>query len=220
MQPFRDFVAQARLLDLGFVGYPFTWRNRRDEGFIQERLDRALATNNWVQCYQHAVVKHVVLEGSDRVMLILSTNVDIPRQRRRFMFNPLWNQEEKYAEVVRKCWVPVPGNNPAHRLVQNLRQVKHGLLVWQKKEGRNEQNEICRLKEVIREAYQQPVFDGRRIKEWEMELTKAIKKEEVYWCTKSRVQWLREGDKNTRFFSCANPETKKTEYYSWVGTGG
>lgn len=44
------------------------------------------------------------------------------------------------------------------------------------------------------------MFDGHRIREWETELTKAIRREEVYWRTKSRVQWLREGDKNTRFF--------------------
>lgn len=37
MQSFRDFVAQARLLDLGFEGYPYVWRNKRDDGFIQEK---------------------------------------------------------------------------------------------------------------------------------------------------------------------------------------
>lgn len=35
-----------------------------------------------MQCYQQAVVKHVVLEGSDHAMLVLSTDVDIPRQQK------------------------------------------------------------------------------------------------------------------------------------------
>lgn len=34
----------------------------------------------------------------------------------------------------------------------------------------------------------------------ESELTSAIKRKDVYWRTKSIVQWLQEGDKNTRFF--------------------
>lgn len=42
---FCEFIVGNGLLDLGFVGYPITWRNRRDEGPIQQRLDRALATS-------------------------------------------------------------------------------------------------------------------------------------------------------------------------------
>lgn len=72
-------MAHARLLDLGFEGYPYTWMNRRRKGFIQERINRALATKEWVQCYQQAVVKHVVFEQSDHAMLVLSTNVDQPQ---------------------------------------------------------------------------------------------------------------------------------------------
>ncbi|VVA20097.1 PREDICTED: reverse mRNAase [Prunus dulcis] len=34
MEDFRRFVTYCNLLDLGFEGYPFTWRNRRDDGGI------------------------------------------------------------------------------------------------------------------------------------------------------------------------------------------
>lgn len=53
---------------------------------------------------------------------------------------------------------------------------------------------------MIRDAYQQPMFDGPRIRGLEKELIRAVRREEVYWRTKSRIQWLRDGDKNTRFF--------------------
>jgi hypothetical protein len=42
--PFRGFINQLGLVDLGFVGNPFTWCNNR-HGFdtIKERLDKDLA---------------------------------------------------------------------------------------------------------------------------------------------------------------------------------
>lgn len=42
---FCEFIVGNGLLDLGFMGYPFTWRNRRDEGPLKQRLDSGLATN-------------------------------------------------------------------------------------------------------------------------------------------------------------------------------
>lgn len=88
MRTFRNFVTNTCLLDLGFEGYPFTWRNRREKGFIQVCIDRALATNDWVSFYPNAVVKHVVLEGSDYAMLLISTETRQPLWKKRFMYDP------------------------------------------------------------------------------------------------------------------------------------
>ncbi|XP_070677800.1 uncharacterized protein [Malus domestica] len=153
MRTFRTFVAQTKLLDLGFVGYPYTWRNRREEGFIQERLDRALATHDWIQSYQQTVVKHVVLEGSDHAMLVLSTEVDQPRRTKRFMYDRRWNLDPKCDEIVRACWGTTYGGSHALNILHSLRRVRYGLLTWQKKEAQNKQKEICKLKAVLREAY-------------------------------------------------------------------
>ncbi|CAL2225261.1 unnamed protein product [Prunus armeniaca] len=47
MLDFQSFVTD--LSDLGFVGYPFTWRNRQQEEGIQEWLDRGFADDNWLR---------------------------------------------------------------------------------------------------------------------------------------------------------------------------
>jgi hypothetical protein len=45
MMNFRDYLADCRLMDLGYKGYPFTWSNRRaGEANIQARLDCAMGT--------------------------------------------------------------------------------------------------------------------------------------------------------------------------------
>lgn len=58
---FSEFIVDNGLLDLGFVGYPFIWRNQRDEDPIQQRLDSGLATSGWVSVYPEARILHKVL---------------------------------------------------------------------------------------------------------------------------------------------------------------
>ncbi|CAL8990362.1 unnamed protein product [Prunus brigantina] len=48
LHDFSMFAVNSHLLDLGYVGHPFTWRNRRQEGGIMERLDRGFGNDQWV----------------------------------------------------------------------------------------------------------------------------------------------------------------------------
>ena len=45
MVEFKNTLLHCGLVDMGFSGYPFTWRNgRQGEAFVEERLDRVVAT--------------------------------------------------------------------------------------------------------------------------------------------------------------------------------
>jgi hypothetical protein len=49
MEDFRNSLAGSNLCDLGAFGPRFTWSNKRpDADFVTERLDRALATSEFI----------------------------------------------------------------------------------------------------------------------------------------------------------------------------
>lgn len=50
---FQDFVSSNRLIDLDFSGSLLTWHNEWcEEGYLQERLDRALVFVEWLSLFQ------------------------------------------------------------------------------------------------------------------------------------------------------------------------
>lgn len=104
MLDFHTFVTDSRLLDLGFMGYPFTWRNRRLDVGIQERLDRGLATDQWLYLYPDAKIHHLLVVGSDHVMLLLQTQSELKRWQRQFIYDPRWNTTDGFRQLVKDRW--------------------------------------------------------------------------------------------------------------------
>lgn len=200
MLDFRSFVADNRLLDLGFVGHPFTWRNRRQEGGIQERLDRALGSAQWLQSFPEAKILHEVVEGSDHSMLILQTHAVRKKKRGRFIYDPRWGTLAGCKAVVANHWAKVTRGPKSVQVIGKLSWVRKGLLDWKRREWRNSRVCIDSTRTELRSEYKKPVFDAGAVKVLESQLHNALKDEEIYWKLKSRVQWLNEGDKNTKFF--------------------
>ncbi|KAM1745805.1 hypothetical protein ACFX11_012502 [Malus domestica] len=100
MRDFRDFVAQNELVDLGYEGYPFTWRNYQEARPIQLRLDRGLATSWWHDLYPDTTIRHVILEGSDHALLLLSTEKTKAWTGRKFSFDGRWSKLNKCRDLV------------------------------------------------------------------------------------------------------------------------
>lgn len=64
---FRNFMDECELLDIGYVGYMYTWNNRRaGKANIQERLDRAVSNSKWRVLFPHATVHHLSAIHSDQ----------------------------------------------------------------------------------------------------------------------------------------------------------
>ncbi|KAM1862534.1 hypothetical protein ACFX14_002983 [Malus domestica] len=91
-------MQRKELIDLGFSSPPFTWeRDWVDWGFIEERLDRALVNNLWMEHWPNTCVSHGPLLGSDHRPLIINTCPQFVSSPKPFKFEAYWTTDSECA---------------------------------------------------------------------------------------------------------------------------
>ncbi|XP_038970577.1 uncharacterized protein LOC120104120 [Phoenix dactylifera] len=207
IKEFQEFLDSNGLVDLGFSGPQFTWcNNQQGWARVWERLDRACATAGWVQCFPEHHVRHLPRIASDHYPLLVSTEALIPICS-PFRFEKFWLCYPRSWEMVREAWsVPVRGD-AMYRMSRRLELTRRRLRRWNREEVGNIFRGIEDTEEAITRLQTQEVQSGGLSEEEMGELRShlalhdsLLRQQEILWRQKSRVQWIVEGDRNTRFF--------------------
>lgn len=87
-------------------------------------------------------------------------------------------------------------------MLQNLEGCKLGLINWDRTEFGSVMKKVRELKFELEKLQKQPFTaavkeNTRKIK---LELEGVLDREEILWKQRAKMQWLAEGDRNTRFF--------------------
>ncbi|XP_072084715.1 uncharacterized protein [Arachis hypogaea] len=99
---FQRCISDCGLIDLGFVGWPFTWRR----GNIVERLDRGLNNLEWKLSFPEGILRHLPNFNSDHspICLQLHTASFQNRNRRPFRFVAAWLAHPDFSNLVSNSW--------------------------------------------------------------------------------------------------------------------
>ena len=62
---FRQKIDNCCLIDLKFQGEKLTWINKREDGFIKERIDKAMVNLRWLEKFPRMQVFNLHIVGSD-----------------------------------------------------------------------------------------------------------------------------------------------------------
>ncbi|CAN6579067.1 unnamed protein product [Malus baccata var. baccata] len=170
MRDFREFVANNELVDLGYEGYHFTWRNKRDSLPIQHRLDRGLASTGWLNLYPDTKIIHVVLEGSDHSLLLLTTKKSEEWRGNRFMYDARWSNQKECMNIVTKDWGWEGRRSHAFRFCKKLKLVRMKI----------PKKTIDKLKGELRKTYQSNNFASA-------ESSKPSQFEEITGCVQAKI---------------------------------
>ena len=72
MRDFREALDECGFADLGYVEQKYTWYKQLTGGVtVWERLDKAVANNDWISLYPGTMVKHLECGFSDHKPIII-----------------------------------------------------------------------------------------------------------------------------------------------------
>jgi hypothetical protein len=94
------------MTDIQLEGHRFTWiKSRGSSHVIEERLDRAMASSDWLALFPEVKLTNLLASHSDHSPILLHTSPIVrTKNTYSFKFENLWLQEEDVGEVVARGW--------------------------------------------------------------------------------------------------------------------
>jgi hypothetical protein len=151
---FRETMDFCQLQDMGFSGPKYTWCNRREGlDFMEERLDRGFANQNWFDLYPDAKMQVIPACTSDHYPLFLSLS-HAGRNRqikpRRFLYESYWGRYSQPRDLVRQVWrEKLRGANVWENIHSKMGNSKRALVCWKKKNTRHTEELVKKKIEEI-----------------------------------------------------------------------
>lgn len=183
---FVDTINWCRLKEVGVVGPRFTWLYQREDGIqIRERLDRALATLEWLSFFPSAKLFHLASSASDHSPLSLHFERRHPKRKmgRVFRFESMWLKDSRCEEVVHEAWDEGKLMGTEFTLKNCLDRCRVKLDAWNKLEFGHVSRMIAELQKKLKWLEKQPLSPelSTSLKTTRIELNCWLEKEDEIW---------------------------------------
>jgi exonuclease III len=225
MNDFSEFIFSMGLRDIQLEGGRYTWSNNR-ENAAMSRIDRFLYSNDWEDRFPTVVQRRLPRLLSDHFPIMLESG-QFHRGNRPFRFENMWLKAEGFGELVQGWWdsYQIEGT-PSFILAKKLKALKSDLKKWNDEVFVNvayKRNQLMtELNKLDVDVEDRPLSEEEKNQRERIvaELERNALMNEISWRQKSRVLWLQEGDKNTRFFHCIANSNRRRNTISTLSING
>eukprot|EP00253_Pinus_taeda_P018479 PITA_18479 len=209
MDKFNDLIDDLRLVDIQTINGICTWNNRRGgKNQIASRLDRFLFSEGIMNKDIFIEAKIMPSLGSDHWPIRLEVDIKVNQGKRPFRFESFWLRDPEFIKKVEEWWSQstIQGKGKMCTFQLKLKELKEKIKNWNKKEFGNIMEDKQNLEKEMETLQQKMILEGRTEESISKEgtilgkLEERRKQEEILWRQKSRIKWLREGKRNTKFF--------------------
>ncbi|XP_056845199.1 uncharacterized protein LOC130496777 [Raphanus sativus] len=206
----RTFFSEGDLFDLQHSGDPLFWRGQRGDDLVKCRLDRAASNTLWAECFPTARCQYLEFESSDHRPLISFFDKGGKRKRGLFRYDRrLCNNEE-----AKKFIDETLRDDTREAVCDILANTRSAISLWNKTQQRNSKKQIEQKKLELDVALSSPQNDTNLIQDIKTKLNAAYLAEEEYWKQRSRLLWLKLGDRNTGYFHAITKSRKRANAFS------
>ncbi|XP_073361947.1 uncharacterized protein [Aegilops tauschii subsp. strangulata] len=209
MENFRSVLSDCNLFDLGFKGPGWTYDNKQaGQKNVRARLDRAIASSSWSDHFREAIVEHICSSRSDHLPVLLKFGKRKEwrtvgsKSSRPFRYEHMWERVQSLQAAIENGW---KGSGEAQNLQEvgaKISSMAHVLRKWSDRDFGSvlkKSADIRRKLSVLWRSANTPE-NQREVKQCSEELDELLLREELMWRQRSRATYLREGDRNTKWF--------------------
>eukprot|EP00253_Pinus_taeda_P014726 PITA_14726 len=209
MGRFNALIEDLRLVDIQTINGICTWNNRRGgKNQVASRLDRFLVSESIMNKDIFVEAQILPSLGSDHWPIKLEVDIKVRKGKRPFRFESFWLRDPSFIKKLEEWWcqstIQCRGKMRLFQL--KLKELKEKIKNWNKQEFGNILEDKQKLEKEMESIQQKMILEGRTEESISKEgsilgqLEERRKQEEILWRQKSRIKWLREGERNTKFF--------------------
>jgi exonuclease III len=205
MGRFRRLLNDVELSEVDLMDRRFTWSNEREAPTLVW-LDWVFVSTDWDQLFPDYVLQSSALDVSDHCPLLLGLQ-EFTMGKRRFHFKSFWSKFGGFLEEVKSSWdQPSEAACPLQRLAYKYKRLARDLQSWSQRKTGHIKRQLQTAREIVHQL--EIAQDSRLLSSQEGWPRRQLKQhilglaslERTIARTRSRLNWLKEGDTNTAYF--------------------
>ncbi|GKE26207.1 RNA-directed DNA polymerase, eukaryota, reverse transcriptase zinc-binding domain protein, partial [Tanacetum coccineum] len=207
MNEFLDCTREIEVEDILSSGLHFTWTKSRGNPKCKtlKKLDRIMINKAFMEKFpsSHGIFLPYLISDYSPVVPKLPNGME--KRRKAFRFSNFVTDKKEFLPTIKKAWETEIDGHMMYKVVKKLKLMKHSLnnLSW---ENGNIFERVSKLKDCLKESQAEvdryPHDDTIKAKSCKVlqEYYEALNEENSLLMQKAKIEWLKDGDRNTKFF--------------------